>query len=187
MAPSAGGAHAVVREGACNAFHQGRGFLTSGPASGTQPLNDGFPVGGYIQELDIHLDPDWSNGTGFGYAVSFQNLAYQIPLSFRYLVVPVMKHEGVLAVGGHEVTEAGWYTFQHRFYDDDGTLGVELNVLQGGHVVATVPLSEASSMFWGEFPSSLQTGNTGSGYIWFTFITDGLDLPIDQQQLRRGR
>lgn len=186
VAPSAGRAHAIVREGACNEFFQGQGFLTSGPASAGQPLNDAFPVGGYVQELDIHLDPDWLEGTGFGYVVSFQNLDFEIPLSFRYLMVPVMKQGGVLAVGGHAIAEPGWYTFQHRFYEDDGMLGVELRVLHGGDVLVTVPLSDTESMFAGETPASLHVDDTGSGYIWFAFITEGLDLPIDEQLIRRG-
>ncbi|MEJ2502225.1 MAG: hypothetical protein P8177_02745, partial [Gemmatimonadota bacterium] len=79
--PAAGEGYAIVTEGDCNAFHQGRGFLTSGPAAGFMPINRTFPDGGYIQDLDIYLDPDWADGTGFGYVISFQDLDDPIPFS----------------------------------------------------------------------------------------------------------
>jgi hypothetical protein len=83
------------------------------------PLNRGFPSGGYVRDLDVYLDPAWPDGTGFGYVISYQDLAYPIPLSLRYLQVT----GGTLAVAGQEVSPSGWYTFRHRLYsDDDGRL-----------------------------------------------------------------
>lgn len=185
--PSAGAAHAVVREGDCNAFHQGRGFLSSGPAAGFMPLNRSFPTGGYVQELDVYLDPTWPDGTAFGYVVSYQNLAYPIPLSFRYLELSVAKSGGALLVDGQEVDDAGWYTFRHRFHDDGGNLAVDFQLVRNGHVHAAASLSELPSLYFGEMPASLGVENTGSGYLWFSYISAGLDLAIDEQQLRRGR
>lgn len=185
--PSGGRAYAIVRESPCNAFHQERGFYSSGPASGLMPLNRAFPTGGYVQRLDVYLDPDWPDGTGFGYVVSFQNLDYAIPLSFRYLPLTVVKENGTLTVAGHAIDVAGWYTFHHRFYSDGGRLAVDFRLVRDGLTLVETSLSDTPSLFWNEAPASLAADNTGSGYIWFSFISGGLGLAVDEQQLRRGR
>lgn len=170
-----------------------------------------WPTDGYVMELDIYLDPAWTaasleegtfvfepgvftmppsgdavvNETIFAYSVSFMHLEDD---SFRYLWVQVEPGDGELLVGAdeHPITQAGWYTFRHVFRNDAGDLAVDFELAdrQGGTLHSESP---ATTLFSGEQVSDFSATNVGSGYAWFTSISPGLDLPIDEYRVRRGQ
>lgn len=192
--PSAGRAHAAVEDGACNEFWTGEfgSEFTSAPASlDLDLLSTGWPASGFVQELDIYLNPaETDDGVAFIYANSLcvfgpDTEPCGVDFDFRYFAVVVTAGEGALDVAGHAVTEAGWYTFRHVFGSEaDGTLTVDFQLLEDGRTLHTEPIE--STLLTGESTSDFDVEDLGSGYIWFVSIADGLALPIDQHQLRPG-
>jgi len=205
VGPSAGRTYATVAQSGCNAFWSsifGPGFRSGPWAPG--PDFAGFstvwPKGGFVVELDIYLDPTWTaealdpgsfilgpGGTVFTYSVSVRELASPADAfgSFRYFAVPVISDGGKLLVFGREVSEAGWYTFRHVIGNDDGRLAVDFELAERrGGTLFTIPV--VTTLF-GETVSDLSATDFGSGYIWFLSISPGLDLPIDEHRVRRGK
>ena len=191
VSPSVGRAFARIAHGDCDApwdeaFDEG-----SGPASSAMPQGDAFPEAGYVMDLDIYLDPDWDDGTAFGYSASFRVLDQEWPEHFRYYLHDVAVDAGVLTVDGHPIAEAGWHTFRHRFAgDDEGMLAVHFEVLKGGQAVFSQELPAVLEFAedvvvhpTGSFPVS----NVSNAYLWFSYLTPGLELPIDRQIMRPGR
>lgn len=184
VAPSDGSGYAVVEQGACNAYWQEQGFASSAPYGPFGAYFDAWPTGGFAGDLDVYLDPDWSassDGALFTYAASIRLLDREYPENFRYFYVPVTKDGGRLLVAGRAVTEAGWYTFRHRFSSEDGALAVDFALLRGGQVLFTQPVT--STAVSEEAPASFETSNVGNGYAWFVAIRPDLRLPIDEHRL----
>lgn len=185
LRPSAGRGYAVLEHGACNDFYQPFFPDGSAPASADPELfSSVFPTGGYVNQVDVYLDPAWEDGTGFGYAVSFQVLDEDFP-NFRYFFLPVSKTEGTLSVADREITTAGWYTFRHSFTSDDGELAVEFELARDGRTLVSRETGE--TLLTGETASDFEASETSNGYIWFVSISDGLGLAIDENRIRRGR
>lgn len=193
--PSAGRAHATVEDGACNEFWTGvfGSAFTSAPASlDPDLLSTGWPASGFVQELDIYLDPgETGDGVAFIYANSLCVFGPDpdpcgVDFDFRYFAVVVTASEGAMDVAGHQVTEAGWYTFRHVFGSEaDGTLTVDFQLVDDGRTLHTEPIE--GTLLTGESTSDFDVDDLGSGYVWFVSVADGLALPIDQHQLRPGR
>jgi hypothetical protein len=80
-----------------------------------------------------------------------------------------------------EVTAAGWYTLRHTFYDDGGFLAVDLRLIDDG---GTVLFLETRGPGNGGNDPIAEVG--GNRYAWFTTISDGLALPIDNHELCLG-
>lgn len=185
LAPSAGRHYATVSYGDCNEYWAEHGFAEgSGPYSPGAGYAGAFPASGYVMELDVYLDPAWTAENPFVYSVSFQLLDEVYPDNFRYLFVPVTNRGGMLEVAGRPVSEAGWYTFRHRFQDEDGHLAVEFELARHGKALFTMPAS--TTTFTAEDLSSFDASNVGNGYTWFVAIAPDLDLPIDEHRIRRG-
>lgn len=210
LSPSAGRAYATVEQGTCNdfwdpIFSSPGATLVNGPwAPGPDfaLFSSAWPTGGFVMELDIYLDPSWTAatlepgtvnffappGAIFTYLASLRELASPADAfgSFHYFGVPVMPDDGKLSILGHEVSEAGWYTFRHVFSDDDGELTVDFELAErNGGTLFTEPIT--TRFFSGAPTSDLTPTDLGSGYVWFASITTGLELPIDEHRLRRGR
>lgn len=209
--PSAGAGYATVAQSTCNDFWDGifspifGATLVNGPW-GPGPdfalLSNVWPSGGFVMELDIYLDPSWTAGildpgtvnpftppgTVFTYLASLRELGSPDNAfgTFHYFGVPVLPDNGKLSIFGHEVTAAGWYTFRHVFSDDGGGLAVDFELAErrGGTLFA-VPIT--TRFFSGEPTSDLTPTDVGSGYVWFAGIASGLELPIDEHRVRRGR
>lgn len=187
--PSAGRSYAVVQHDVCNDFYAPFFPDGSAPAAADPALLSAtFPASGFVNQVDIYLDPDRPAEDAFGYAVSFQVVDEPFP-NFRYTIHDIVYTGSAVEVAGEEITEAGWYTFRHHFRDEGGRLAVVFEVLDGGRVIA----SEAVPVFLhftatgvdvvptGDF----ETSDLGSGYIWFVYIT-GFPLAIDEHQVRTG-
>lgn len=186
VSPPAGRAYAVVSEGPCNEFYQSVGFLTSGPFAPGAGFSTMWHPPGFVYELDIYLDPQWDIDTGFILAASFNQPALPFPEGFRYFFVPVfVTEDGVLTVNGeHEITAAGWYKFRYVFGSDGDQLTAEYQLHKGGEIYSANLTTTALS---GESISSFNVEDVGTGYLWFVTISDGLELPIDQHRVHRGR
>lgn len=174
-----GGYHALVN-----------GDADSGPFSRFAGFSDTWD-GAYIAEVAVYLDPAWTDGTGFDYSVaaSGSDGAHQRDFIFH---VTKDSSTGDLLVGGsnntnfapredleeinhHVVAEAGWYTLQHSFYEKDGALAVDLNLLDAdGELLWKETRFTAADTIPGEVG--------GNRYAWFTFSTVP-DLPIDNHKL----
>jgi hypothetical protein len=147
--------------------------------------------GDYFAEIDVYLDPAWVDGSGFDYTVAANGSdnAHQRDFIFHAGVVA-----GELLVTADnnsygsdinsfilttkspiEITAAGLYTLQHHFYDNAGTLAVDMNVLDsGGTVLGTWTLSNAAD-------TMDQVG--GNRYAWFIFVDVQAGLGIDNHEL----
>ncbi len=183
--PLSGDNHAVVRHGQCNDFFSEVFPDGSGPASSLRPLNESFPDGGFTSSVNIYLDPGWAEGAEFGYADAFQDLDAEFP-NFRYLFVPVARTEVGLFVGEFQVTEAGWYTFSTVYSSGKGNR-LSAEFVLSRHEWPLYSRNQDVTLISEESVDSFKYFNTSSAYIWFVYISDGLDLAIDEEQMRAAR
>lgn len=182
-------------------------------ANGTSPVSGPFTdFGGYsstwpgdwTSQIKVWLDPAWADNQGFDWTVASNGAdgAHQ-----RDFIFHAWKVAGTLYVAGSNntdfavnawkidnefigdkkfaITNAGWYTLEHRFTDDGGVLAVELHLLDadGESLWSTTRTSEADTI-----PAEIG----GNRYGWFTFANvDGgvgvdalvLDLPGAQPRI----
>ena len=142
--------------------------------------------------IDVYLDPSWDAGAGFDYSVAANGSDGKHQRDF---IVHVTKDTstGKLLVGASnntnnapredlatlanhaEVTEAGWYTVQHTFRDQDGVLAVDIEVLKGEDVV----FKETRTA-----PEDVMAEIGGNRYGWFTAL-DGMELAVDNVRIAR--
>jgi len=61
---------------------------------------------------------------------------------------------------------------------------VEFELVRNGRTLYTETIDHS---LVGIPTSSLDVDDYGSAYIWFVSIADGLELPVDQHRLRRGK
>lgn len=190
--PSKGNGYATVMWGECNTFwseeagEQGLPtFQYGAPATQDPELwSPTWPSSGFIQDLDIYLDPAmFEDGTAFTYA---QSLKLQGEMAFIYFAIDVVKEAGSLYINEFEVPEAGWYTFSYVFSDNEGKLMIDFELLEKNHVLYSVAIE--NRLYAPEVATSdLWVDDYGSGYIWFVYLQDEVALPIDEQMLRPGK
>lgn len=209
LEPSAGKGFAHVSNGGCNTFYTNQfgPTYTSGAASGPNPelLSSKFPESGFVQELDIYLNPAYPSGvsttifnsegsispTGeedvvFTYANSVCQVCDLASFQPLYFAVSVVKDDGDLLVADYKIEEKGWYTFRQVFESDkEGKLTVEFQLLKKGRLLHSMPID--ATFLSGQSTSSFDVASLGSGYIWFVSVADGLQLPIDENYMRLGR
>lgn len=208
---STGRAYAAVTQGTCNGLWNspppdgfGSGLVGApwAPGPGFAALFNPMPADGYVMELDVYLDPAYEavgpasgtfvfeagsgpslwEGAVIGYSASFFELSSG---AFNYLWMPVWEGDGELLVDSYRVTEAGWYTFRFVFSDDAGSLAVDFELADrtGGTLFTR---SMNSTYFGGAPVSGFDPANVATGYTWFTSVSRGLELPIDEYRVRRG-
>ena len=185
-----------------------------GPGPDLALYSETWPQAGYVTELDIYLDPAWSGkySGNFTFAGDSRDTIVQFgatvfPRDYMpgdvhtgpHYFVNVDSGNGALVVAGHEITSAGWYTFRFIFSDDDGKVRVdfELDDTKGGQLARSEAVGPVD--LWGpvkqpfpspplhDSPPELLTSEYGSGHVWFFDIAFGLQLPIDEHRVRRGR
>lgn len=211
LTPSAGRGFATVSVGSCNTFWGDLGVPLGAPWAPGPDLSlfsTAWPPSGFVTELDVYLDPDWSSEFAGGnlppfpndaivdFSASIRELTGDPPSAFdtfRYYFVPVEAVSGqtALEIFGRRVTQAGWYTFRYVFRDDGGQVEVDFELKQrrGGTVFVEQDLQAytLAGPFKVPFAGDLPTSEYGSGYIWFFDIAAGLELPIDEHTVRPGR
>lgn len=187
VGPSAGRGYATAAYGACNAYWQANYGPASGPFSPGAGFSSLWPDGGFVYELDVYLDP--AMDASFQLAASFQTTDFAPqPTPFRYLLVQASSGSDAVAVMGQEVRDPGWYTFRFRFGSSGGHPTAEFELRDGGRVLTTHSFANAINPdFTSASLSSFDVENLRSGYVWFVSITEGVDLPIDEHRVRRGR
>ena len=165
-------------------------FAPSGPYSGGVALSEVWPEGGFVEQVDIHLDP--ARHTGFDYFVPLSLLdvrrADGLPASVRYTRVQVTSRGDALSVGGHTVDEEGWYTVRHRFTEDEqGMLSIDFELLDaGGELLGSHAVEQHLGATSLEDPQAIDVpvNNVGSAYVWF-HLPDDEAVAIDRYVVRR--
>lgn len=152
-------------------------------------------TGTWSAEIDVYLDPNWTNGQGFDYSVAANGTDNAHQRDFIFHVSKDIS-DNVLYVGAsnnsnssarqdletinhYEVTSAGWYTLQHVFRDNEGVLAVDLNLLgSNGDVLFTETRSDVADLIPGVVG--------GNRYGWFVFNTIDGGITVDNTKLFRG-
>ena len=212
LRPSAGRSYGIATLNSCNVFWSSMGVPFGAPYAPGPDLalySSEWPRAGYVTELDIYLDPAWSLS---GYTGSFefagssrdalvQYAATIFPLDYQpgdfhtgphyFVTVNALRSEGTLEVAGHRITAAGWYTARFIFSDEDGSVRVdfELDDRDGRTLTREESVAPVDLLGPFQFPytSPVSTAEYGSGHVWFFDIAYGLELPIDEHRVRRGR
>lgn len=209
--PSAGSGYATLTNGLCNPFWTGLGVPFGAPyAPGPDQAlySSEWPESGYVTELDIWLDPSWSGEYqgSFEFAGSSPDTLIQYVATIfptdpdaepfhtgpHYFVnVDAVPGEEALVVAEHVVEQAGWYSFRFLFSDEGGQARVDFELSEAqGAILATLDALQPIDLvgpFKFPYESELPTSEYGSGHVWFFDIAFGLDLPIDEHRVRRGR
>ncbi len=164
------------------------------------------PFEEYTVSIDIYLDPKgdggsgWADGEGFDYSVS-TNQADDSTFYADYIfhVTQDTSSQGMYLGASNNtnfapredldalaknavITNDGWYTFEHRFYEDtDGELSVDMNVFDAdGSLVFTETKSDTRD--GSGIDDSVSNINGEARYAWFTEI--GVDGGIPADNLR---
>jgi len=145
--------------------------------------------GSWKIETDIYLDPSWGTSQGFDYSVAASGSDGGHQRDFIFHVNNDASTGKLLVAGSnntnfapredlenlnhYEVTAAGWYTFQHYFYDNGGVLAVDLNLIDSnGNVLFTETRSTPLDV--------IATEIGGNRYGWFTFINVAGGIAVDE-------
>jgi hypothetical protein len=162
-----------------------------------------FPTGGYSTSLDIYLDPAAisTNDTRFNYIAASSNTSGAHLRDFAFVVGGYTSTDltgpgagtNRFVINGQNnsgrsgsfpkdlgkapvaVSAAGWYTFEHDFYDNGGTLAVDLKLFSPSDVlVGTWTLNDPTDLL-----PSLAGGNR---YCWVS-ANEFSTLAIDNSML----
>jgi len=167
----------------------------SAPFSRFDGFRDVWP-GDYFAEIEVYLDPDdWSLGEGFDYTVASSGSDGRHQRDFIFHLTKDTSTETLLVGGSNNtnfapredlenlnsytVTEAGWYTLQHNFYNDNGQLAVDLNLYKNstGDLLFTETRTNATDLIPDEVG--------GNAYSWFTVIAVEGGIEVDNHSLYR--
>lgn len=188
LTPTVGTGYAHVVGGEC--IEQFADFEPSGPYSGGVAMADAWPEGGFVEELDLYLDPVVHSGFDYYVPLSLYDVreAEGLPASVRYTRVQVTEQGDALSVGGHTVEEAGWYTFRHRFTaDENGMLAVDFELRDAdGQQVGSHAIEHhlGPSGLADPEPIEVRVDNVVNAYIWFHMPNDEV-VAIDRYEVRR--
>ncbi|MCB2113844.1 MAG: hypothetical protein KDD85_09905 [Parvularculaceae bacterium] len=179
---------------------EGAGFSIFEQTNGTGPFTrfDGYRSLNANQEftasIKIYLDPgSLAPGEGFDYSVAANNQSGAHLRDFIFHVT-MDTSTGDLLVGASnntnfdpredletinhaQITTAGWYTFEHTFFDfGDGTLAVSMTVMNSaGVTLFTEVRNDPSDSFTADFG--------GNRYGWFTNIDVAGGIAVDDTRL----
>lgn len=190
IASSQGGAHAIITDLSINNDVFGNPSLGAlSPYTNFGGYSPDFG-GGYSTSLDIYLDPAaLSDGQGFDYTSAINNnsgghlrdFIWHVGVVGGKLLLNASNNTdysfnaGKITSGGnaYQVTDAGWYTFEHHFYDNGGTLAVDLVLLNSlGDVIHTITRTTSDDI----------ANVGGNRYGWFAY--NNIDrLAIDGTQV----
>jgi hypothetical protein len=164
------------------------GIASSTGTERTTALGDG-----YVSEIDVYLDPAMTVGEGFDLTVAASKIDGS---SLRDFIFHVGQTDQGLLVNGsnntdfvfneykllnnnggdfYEVTDAGWYTLQHSFYDNEGVLAVDLNLLDSEGVLLWTATRSTET--------DVATDVGGARYQWLTYVNGS--FKFDNQSLER--
>lgn len=158
----------------------------------------------YVTSVDIYLDvsnPTWANNTRFDFSSAINNSLGTHRRDFvfnagfyddatgpgagtdRFIISASNNSQPGSAFAKNPdkdpiaITTTGWYTFEHHFYDNAGTLAVDMSIFDSSDaLVHTWTLSD---------PTDLIAGIGGNRYGWFDF-NQFAPLAFDNAQLTVG-
>ena len=154
-------------------------------------------IGEWTASVDVYLDVTangggWTAGEGFDFssAVTGSDGAHQRDFIFHVtqdtstgqLLINASNNTNFdpredleFLAGTATINNDGWYTFQHRFYDNGGVLAADLKVLDAnGAEVFAKTLSDASDVI---------SDIGGNRYGWFTNIDVAGGIAVDNLAL----
>ena len=142
-------------------------------------------AGGYTTSIRVYIDTSWPAGEGFSYTVAANGTDNAHQRDFAFLVAQdqssgtmwlATANGATASAATHlesveprlEITQSGWYTLEHRFYENgSGALEVEMRVLDDSDVVVFANTLSA--------PEDVISVVGGNRYGWFTGTpTDGV-------------
>jgi len=158
-----------------------------------------FPASGFTTSLDIYLDPaaitandtrfDWDSAIGDSSGNHRRDFVFNgggytdtdSTGSGPRFVISASNNAGRSGAfpknpdrSPFTITDAGWYRFQHRFYDDNGVLAVEMSILDSnGNVLTSWTLSNPADT----------TATTGGGIYGWVATNEFPFLAIDNSRL----
>ncbi len=219
-APSAGTGYALISAGSCNEYWSTAGIPGGSPYAlgpdAALPTSDVWPTAGYVDSLDIYLDPAWSGQAAGALDFFYPDTVLQLAATVferdyevgdvhtgPHWVAPVdvVPDEDALSVLGHRIDEAGWYTFRFAFTAVDGEVqaAFQLRSTDGQVLVAVedmTPQALAGPVLQ-DFDESLPTAEYAAGYVWFfdspvttgtgSFPPPPVPVAIDEHMVRPGR
>lgn len=177
-------------------------FSGWGKATTTNPT---FPAGGYVTEVDVFLDADWADTHSdwrFDFSSAINNSSGNHLRDYVFNAGTTAAGDWIVGSSTNAfransfpsnpcpspstppnscrapvtITTSGWYTLQHVFYDNGGTLSVDMSILDAsGTQVAA----------WTIHSTDLMATVGGDRYGWFA-NQEVHDLAIDNS-LRRNR
>ena len=162
-----------------------------GRSPGSTAIRDTFE-GEYVTEVEVYLDTEWAANNGFDYSVASNGSDGD---GQRDFIFHVSNADGDLRVGASNnsstnnfspktgldpddtIDVTGWYTLQHRFYDNGGLLAVDMRVFDpNGDVVFETTL--------GNNPADTIPGEVGGNrYGWFVGVNVDGGLAVNSQSL----
>lgn len=183
-----GSFHAIVSEGP----------HPTAPAFNTAPFTNfgGYRTqwnGGWMTSTQVYLDPSWSNGWGFDFSVAatradgnfLRDFIFHVARDANGLWVSGSNTSNWASSGNRlkinqasnpwQVQTAGWYTLEHVFREQAGTLAVDLNFYDSGN-----------SLLWSTTRNNLNDAIPlvgGNRYGWFTVVTVANGLHVDNVSL----
>ncbi|WP_424930769.1 cadherin domain-containing protein, partial [Amaricoccus tamworthensis] len=189
VASAEGGWHAGIVQAGDPGFE-------SGPFTRFDGYRNEWP-GEWTASVQVWLDTGWAAGEGFDYSVAangtngqhYRDYIFHVTqdTSTGDLLVGISNNSNFdpnesLESGDHGViASSGWYTLEHRFYDDGGVLAVEMRVLD----------AEGAEVFSGTRSNPADTVGAGgvvggNRYGWFTNIDIADGIEVDGFDLRLG-
>lgn len=170
----------------------------TGSESGAYTYYDGKRTvwtGGFTTFQDVYLDTSWVNGSGFDFTSAvtktdgnhFQDFIWHVGMHDGNLLVNASNNTD-FAFNSYKllnensgqygtVTAEGWYTLQTVFFEDNGYLSVDFNLLNSnGNEIYSINRTTTSS----NKPFSDVGGNR---YGWFTYVGVDGGLAIDNTRL----
>ncbi|WP_417490519.1 calcium-binding protein, partial [Maricaulis sp.] len=149
---------------------------------------------GYSTQIKIYLDTGMATGEGFDFSVAANDQSGNHLQDFIFHVA-MDTSTGQMLVGADNnsnfdpredldtlpnhgtVTESGWYTFEHTFFDaGDGTLAVAMTVYdEAGDAIFTEVRNTESNI--------IDSNVGGNRYAWFTNIDVTGGIAVDSQSL----
>ncbi|MCC6490357.1 MAG: PEP-CTERM sorting domain-containing protein [Candidatus Hydrogenedentes bacterium] len=152
-----------------------------------------WPAGGFTTSLDIYLDPSWAAGSGFDYSVAATGSDGNHQRDFIFHVAADTSTGNLIVAGSNNtnfatrqdldtlanhyvVSTAGWYTFEHVFRDQGGSLAVDL-VLRNS--LGNVVFTETRFNVADTIPAEVG----GNRYGWFTFNNVANGVAVDNTAL----
>lgn len=150
------------------------GFTGGGSYSFFEGSNKDW-TGDWYASVKVYIDPaSLETGEGFDYIVAINEADGTYLAEYGFTAVSDGSAVAISCIGlggSAEITQTGWYELRHFFYDNGGTLSVEMNVFAPGGAAILTETVDTSFLIPDEVG--------GSRYGWFTSITAAEGILID--------